>query len=381
MTSDNTLSGAVPGQDAGRDTGGDRKVAINADRTPWYIYAVLIGVGVVAPFIFPAYTTQMAFLWLMILFALTWDICGGQMGYNSLGNIFFFGAGMYICAVVQVGLFTDVRAYTSARGGEQLVLDYGDYFFSLALGTVAAAIGCVLLALVLGRIVFGLRGPYFAIGTLGIALAARELAGTWGWIGGGSGIAMPVYPGQPHEKSVVFYIIFLLLAATTFLFLRWLYATRFALAINAIRDDEEKAEAMGIRTLRHKLVGWSIAAFFLGMSGAIFGNLTGFVEPLEVAFPAATFGIFMVVMALLGGKGTLWGPVIGATLFHIVKEVTWTYLLGWQWVALGLLIVVNVVFFQEGIMGWMQRKWPERFGITVDDRTSAGNAKAQEAAS
>jgi branched-chain amino acid transport system permease protein len=377
MTSDNTFSGSV----AGRDIGGRRKIAINADRTPWYIYALFIGFGVAAPFIFPAYTTQMAFLWLMILFALTWDICGGQMGYNSLGNIFFFGAGMYICAVVQVGLFTDVRAYTSARGGEQLVLDYGDYFFSLALGTGAAAIGCVLLALVLGRIVFGLRGPYFAIGTLGIALAARELANTWEWIGGGSGIAMPVYPGQPHEKSVVFYIVFLLLAATTFLFLRWLYATRFALAINAIRDDEEKAEAMGIRTLRHKLVGWSIAAFFLGMSGAIFGNLTGFVEPLEVAFPAATFGIFMVVMALLGGKGTLWGPVIGATLFHIVKEVTWTYLLGWQWVALGLLIVVNVVFFQEGIMGWMQRKWPERFGITVDDRTSAGNAKAQEASS
>ena len=118
-------------------------------------------------------------------------------------------------------------------------------------------------------------------------------------------------------------------------------------------------------------IAWSVAAFFLGMSGAIFGNLTGFVEPLEVAFPAATFGIFMVVMALLGGKGTLWGPVIGATLFHIVKEVTWTYLLGWQWVALGLLIVVNVVFFQEGIMGWMQRKWPERFGITVDQRMSA----------
>ncbi|NIA67132.1 branched-chain amino acid ABC transporter permease [Pelagibius litoralis] len=371
MTGDNTLHGPAR-------TGGDgvprRKIAINADTTPWYIYAAIIIFGVAAPFIFPAYTTQIALLWLMILFALTWDICGGQMGYNSLGNIFFFGAGMYISAVIQVGMFTDVGTYTSARGGEQLVLDYGDYFFSLFVGTIAAAIGCVVLAIVLGRIVFGLRGPYFAIGTLGLALAARELAGTWEWIGGGSGIAMPVYPGQPHEKSVVFYILFLLLAVLTFVFVRWLYATRFGLAINAIRDDEGKAEAMGIHTLRHKLVAWSSAAFLLGMSGAIFGNLTGFIEPLEVAFPAATFGIFMVVMALLGGKGTLWGPVIGATLFHIVKEVTWTYLLGWQWVALGLLIVINVVFFQEGIMGWMQRKWPERFGITVDQRVSADKA-------
>ena len=323
--------------------------------------------GIVGPFLFPGYTTQIAFLWLMIMFALTLDIVGGQMGYNSLGNIFFFGAGMYICAVVQIGLFTDVGTYTSARGGEQLVLDYGDYFFSLALGTAAAAVGCVVLAVLLGWIVFGLRGPYFAIGTLGVALSARELASTWEWVGGGSGIAMPVYPGLPDEKSLVFYALLFVLAILTFVCVRWLYATRFGLAINAIRDDEEKAEAMGIHTQRHKTLAWAVSAFFLGMSGALFGNLTGFVEPLEVAFPTVTFGIFMVVMSLLGGKGTLWGPVIGATLFHVVKEVTWTYLLGWQWVALGLLIVINVVFFQEGIMGWVQRKWPERFGITVDE--------------
>src|SRR3546814_5652644 len=105
----------------------------------------------------------------------TWDIAGGQMGYNSLVNIFFFCAGMYISAVVQIGLFTDVGTYTSARGGEQLVLDHGDFFYGLALGMGAAAVGCVILALLLGRVVFGMRGPYFAIGTLGIALAAREL--------------------------------------------------------------------------------------------------------------------------------------------------------------------------------------------------------------
>ena len=370
MSSDNTLASSTL-----RSGAGVSRIAVNADTTPWYVYAALVVFGIAAPLVFPAYTTQIAFLWMMILFALTWDIVGGQMGYNSLGNIFFFGAGMYISAVVQIGIFTDVGAYTSARGGEQLVLDHGDFFFSLFLGMGAAAIGCVILAILIGRVVFGLRGPYFAIGTLGIALAARELAGTWGWIGGGSGIAMPVYPGLPHEKSVVFYTLLLVLAALTFITLRWLYATRFGLAINAIRDDEEKAEAMGIHTLRHKLVAWSVSAFFLGMTGAVFGNMTGFVEPLEVAFPTITFGIFMVVMALLGGKGTLWGPVIGATLFHIVKEVTWTYLLGWQWVALGLLIVINVVFFQEGIMGWVQRRWPERFGIVVDQGTSAGGGQ------
>ena len=340
---------------------------MTADRTPWIVYALVLAAGIVAPLLFPGYTTQIALLWLMILFALTWDIVGGQMGYNSLGNIFFFGAGMYICAVVQVGMFTDVGAYTSARGGEQLVLGYADYFLSLFAGMGLAAIGCVLFAIVLGWVLLGLRGPYFAIGTLGMALSARELAGTWDYIGAGTGIAMPVYPGLPHEKSVVFYIFLFILAILTFISVRWLYSTRFGLAINAIRDDEEKAEAMGVHTARHKIVAWSVSAFFLGMSGAVFGNIIGFVEPQEVAFPATTFGIFMVVMSLLGGKGTLWGPVIGATLFHVIKEATWTYMLGWQWVALGVLIVVNVVFFQQGILGWVQEKWPEKFGLIVEE--------------
>ncbi|GJL82132.1 MAG: branched-chain amino acid ABC transporter permease [marine bacterium B5-7] len=343
---------------------------MRSDQTPWWVYVLLLVGGIIAPLVFPAYTTQIAFLWLMILFALTWDLVGGQMGYNSLGNIFFFGAGMYISAVVQIGMFTDVGTYTSARGGEQLVLGYWDYFSSMFVGSIAAALGCVIFAIILGWVMFGLRGPYFAIGTLGIALSARELAGTWEWIGGGSGIAMPVYPGYPDEKSLVFYALIFVLAILTFICVRWLYSTRFALAINAIRDDEVKAEAMGIHTWRHKTFAWAVSAFFLGISGALFGNLTGFVEPLEVAFPTITFGIFMVVMSLLGGKGTLWGPVIGATVFHIVKEVTWTYLLGWQWVALGLLIIINVVFFQQGIMGWMQQKWPERFGVRVDKRMS-----------
>ncbi|MDH3228586.1 MAG: branched-chain amino acid ABC transporter permease [Alphaproteobacteria bacterium] len=349
---------------------------MTSSRNTWILHVAILTAGVLAPFLFPGYTTQIALLWMMILFALTWDIVGGQMGYNSLGNIFFFGAGMYISATVQVGMFTDVGAYTSARGGEQLVLGYGDYFISMFAGMGLAAVGCVILAIIIGLVVFGLRGPYFAIGTLGIALSARELFSTWEWVGGGSGIAMPVYPGLPDEKSLVNYTILFVLAIATFIFVRWLYSTRFGLAINAIRDDEEKAEAMGLHTMRHKVVAWSVSAFFLGMSGAVFGNMTGFVEPMEVAFPTITFGIFMVVMSLLGGKGTLWGPVIGATVFHVIKEVTWTYMLGWQWVALGVLIVVNVVFFQQGILGWVQEKWPEKFGIVVEDMSAEGEEEA-----
>jgi branched-chain amino acid transport system permease protein len=334
------------------------------------LYCGILAAGVVAPILFPEYTFQFALLWIMILFALTWDIVGGQMGYNSLGNIFFFGAGMYICTVMQVGLFYDVGEYTAAFGAVKVDFTMQQYLIGLTLGLVAAALGSVLLALIFGRIVFGLRGPYFAIGTLGVALAAGELVGTWNYLGGGGGISLPVYPGDPDERALLFYVLCFVSAIATFVFLRWLYTTRFGLAINAIRDDEEKAEAMGVHTTRYKTVAWSISAFFLGISGGVFGNMTGFIEPLEVAFPVATFGIFMVLMVLLGGKGTLWGPVIGAVLFHVIKEVTWTYLLGWQWVLLGALIIINVIYFQQGIMGWAREKWPERFGIVVDRRAT-----------
>jgi branched-chain amino acid transport system permease protein len=316
--------------------------------------AVLLA-GIAAPLVFPNYTFQLAVLWVMILFALTWDILGGQMGYNSLGNILFFGAGMYICAVVQIGLYYDVGEYTSAFGAVKVEFTTEQYFIGLALGLVAAALLSMVLAVIFGWIVFGLRGPYFAIGTLGVALAA------------------------PDERAYLYYFLCMAAAVSTFAFLKWLYSTRFKLALNAIRDDEEKAESMGLHTVRHKTVAWTVAAFFLGISGGIFGNMIGFIEPLEVAFPTVTFGIFMVLMVLLGGKGTLWGPVIGATLFHVIKEVTWTHLLGWQWVALGLLIIINVVYFQQGILGWAQDKWPEKFGIAVDPEP-VGDEDRREAA-
>ena len=313
---------------------------------------------------------------MMILMASSWDILGGQMGYNSLGNITFFGAGMYISAIVQIAMFYDVGEYTSAFGAIRPEFTDMQYFTGLFLGIIAGGFGAMFISFLLGFIVFGLRGPYFAIGTLGVAIAAGQLTGTFDYIGGGSGISMPFFPGAIEFRGLFFYSLCFTLAASLHFLLRWMYQTQFGLAINAIRDDEDKAEAMGLPILRYKQVGWAVAAFFMGCVGAVFGNMVGFIEPVEVAFPVATFGIFMVAMALLGGKGTLWGPVLGAFLFHVIKEVTWTHLLGWQWVALGLILIVNIVYFQEGIMGWLMRKYPEFFGITIDQdaRGEAGEA-------
>ena len=88
--------------------------------------------------------------------------------------------------------------------------------------------------------------------------------------------------------------------------------------------------------------------------GSIVG-LIGYIDSTDVAFDGREMGVFMVLMAILGGKGTLWGPIIGATLFHFFKEGLWTFILGWQYVALGVLIVVIVIYFPEGLMGWLRK--------------------------
>ena len=339
------------------------------------LYAAILISAILGPILFPAYVQQMAVLWVMVLMASTWDMLGGQTGYNSLGNITFFGAGMYISAIIQISMFYDVGEYTSAFGAIKPVFTESQYYTGLYLGIIGGGIGSVVLSLFFGTFMFGLRGPYFAIGTLGLAVAAGQLTGTFDYVGGGSGISMPFFPGDIEFRSLFFYAFCFGLAAAAHFVMKWMYTTQFGLAINAIRDDEDKAEAMGIPTLLHKQIGWAVAAFFMGCVGAVFGNMVGFIEPVEVAFPTATFGIFMVAMALLGGKGTLWGPVFGAVLFHVVKETTWTVLLGWQWVALGLILIINIVYFQEGLMGWLQRKYPEFFGIVVD--TSSREEKAE----
>ena len=335
------------------------------------LYGALLVLTVVAPFLFPNFQTQLATLWLMIIVALTWDMTGGQMGYNSLGNIFFYGTGMYVCAIITISMYFPLAEYTDASRAEIFKFTRAQYFTGLILGTIGAGFFCALCAYVIGPLFFGLRGPYFAIGTLGLAIATGEIVSNIDLIGGGQGISMPVYDGDFDVFKKIIYYLFAGLGVTLIFFLSWFYKTRFGAAINAIRDDEEKAEAMGIHTLRYKLITWAISAFFVGMAGAISAFQLIHFEPLETAYQTINLGIFMVVCVLLGGKGTLWGPVIGAILFHVFKEVTWNYFLGWQWVALGALIVVIVVFFQDGLMGYIKHKRPDWFGIKVDSKEEA----------
>jgi branched-chain amino acid transport system permease protein len=158
------------------------------------LHLAILVAAVAAPIVFPGYAVEFAVFWIMVLLALTWDTMGGQMGYNSLGNIVFFGLGMYICALAQVGMFYDIAQYTAANGAVKVAFTSRQYFDGLALGIVLGAVGPVLAACVLSWILFGLRGPYFAIGTLGATVAASELTSAWNYVGGAGGIALPVFP-------------------------------------------------------------------------------------------------------------------------------------------------------------------------------------------
>lgn len=330
------------------------------------VYVGLFLAALVAPVVFPAHQSTLALLWVMVVMAMTWDVMGGQMGYNSFGNIIYFGLGMYTCAMVQVGLFHDVGAYNASGGGQVITFTEAQFLWGLVAGMAASVAVCIVVAIILGYGILGLRGHYFAICTLGLGIAFGELFGAWEFVGAGSGMVPPVFPDTLGTRGEFFYYLFFGIAILTFLCLQWLYRGRFGVALNAIRDDEDKAEAMGIHTTRYKTFAWVISAIPMGLIGGGTGILIGFIDPVETAFAGATYGVWMVLMAILGGKGTMWGPVLGAVIFHLTQELFWTYFLGWQRIALGLLIVVIVVFFPTGIIGWMRERWPERFGVRIE---------------
>jgi len=325
--------------------------------TNWLIALGFLCLFAVAPWVLPHNMTQLLDLMVFILIALSWDMLGGQMGYNSFGNVVFFGIGMYLLASIQVwaGGFS-LAVYNSAQGGNMghFSVSPSVFLLSLFLGLVAVAVVNFLIGLVLGSQLLRMRGHYFAIGTLGLGVAAGEFAATMDILGAGSGMNF-VQPPATIELAPLLYYTGLFVAAVFFVLLRWLYSTRFGFVMNAIRDNENKAEAMGLPTERVKAFAWAIAAFFTAIAGGIYGSSKNFIDPTEVAFSGVTIGVWMVLMTLMGGKGTIWGPIIGAIVFQLFKEFFWTFLFGWQRVALGLLIVVIVVFFPEGVMGGLDR--------------------------
>ena len=253
------------------------------------------------------------------------NIMAGHTGYPAFGNVVFFGVGGYTAAIAMVKLK-----------------------LSFALALLAGTLVCPLLVLAIGLPILRLKGHYFAIATLGLNEALREVtANARSLTGGGMGLSLPLPPGEPAAAAHFFYylLLALMLGAT---WLTWEFSRRrLGIGCAAIRDNETKAEASGLRTLRYKTAAWILSAAMTGAVGATNAYWLTYIDPpgvFDMAIAVKSFVIF-----LLGGPGTVLGPLFAALGVELLATFTWAKLLNWHLGAMGLLIMLVVLAFPRGL--------------------------------
>ena len=289
--------------------------------------ALLLIAGVLATgplWMGPYWMRVMSAVFMLAVIVQGLNLMAGYTGYPAFGNVVFFGLGGYATAMLMV---------------------HADLPFWLA--APIATLACPLLALLLGPALLRIRGHYFAIATLGLNEATREVVANGGDLtGGGTGLSLPLPEGGPVFNAIRFYYLFfavlLLSIAVVHLFAR----TRLGLACQAIRDNESKAEASGLHTLRYKTLAWMLSAALTGAVGAIQAWWITYIDPASMFDMALAVKAFACL--LLGGPGTVLGPVAGAFVIELLANFTWSRLLNWHLGAMGLVIMLIVLFFPRG---------------------------------
>ena len=270
--------------------------------------------------------TLQLFMWVAL--AQSWNLISGLTGYVSFGHVAFFGTGAYAAAI--------------------LIATHGWHWVPASLSGGLAA---VLLALVIGYPCLRLKGPYFAISMLGLNEVMRVLVSYFeGLTGGGLGLSLPTL----HASVQIYYAMGLAALAVTAA-AHLIITSRLGLRFMTIREDEIAAEAMGIDTARYKLYAFLLSAFIPGVVGGFFARDQGYIEPISV-FPLVTT-ITMIVMALFGGQGTIWGPVLGAVALFVFQEMVWARFLYLHEFFFGALIVVVVLLMPKGILGVIRERY------------------------
>ena len=274
-------------------------------------------------------------LFRIVLFAalgLAWDLVGGYAGQLSLGHVAFFGLGAYGLAIL------------TARG----VPAWISIFLAAAIATGFAAI--------IGRIAFRLRGPYFALATIAFAEVLRLGAANLSITGGAIGLSTPaLFSGQNFWK--LFYLAAVALAAICIAVNYTISKTRPGYYLLAIREDEETATTVGINTAAYKLRALLISAFLTALGGALYASAFQYIVPDSVL--TIDISVQVAIIAMLGGAGTLLGPVIGAILLLGASELFKNRFQESHLLIYGVLIVVVVLFLPEGIVG-LQRLFRRR---------------------
>ncbi len=264
--------------------------------------------------------------------AVNWNLTGGFTGYVDFGHAVWFGIGAYTTATLM-----SLQSNGPGIGWSPVP--------SIGLGALVAG----LLAAVIGRVTMRLKGPYFSIAMLGTFVAMREIVRVSGITGGGVGLTLP-----PYLNRALFYYVQLAIVIGLVVFTWWLRRTRFGAALVAIREDEIGAETRGINTTRLKVTVFSFAGFSTGLFGALWAYQNTFVDP-DIAFIEVRT-VDAVLSTMLGGLGTVAGPVVGATVLYWLREVLWAHLLDYHLIVQGALLIVIVLFLPKGLMGLVDRR-------------------------
>ena len=268
---------------------------------------------------------------LLATLAQGWNIIGGYAGFPSFGNSVFYGLGAYGVAIAMV------QYHLPFWVGMLLGLGLGVAFAGL-----------------LGLAVLRLKGHYFAICTLGLALVMTAIVSNLEIAGSNIGLVLPLL-----RSEVLFYELALGLLVLATLTVFWLSRSRFGVGLIAIRENEEGAAVMGVNTTLYKVLAFMLSATFTALAGGIYAYYITFIDPVGVF--DITLNVKMIIMAVFGGPGSVLGPVVGAFILSAISEVLATKLTSIASMFFGIVIVIAVVFMPRGIahlvqhirqMGW-----------------------------
>lgn len=292
------------------------------------------------PLLYPVLTTYsyvlqiltVGFMW--IAMASSWNILGGYTGYISLGHNVFYAVGAYVAAGIFV--FWGVSPFITAP---------------------LAGLVCVLLGLGVGLITLRTRGPAFIISTIALMLIARILFDRWQLLGGSNGLSLPLLDlGGKSLVKVPFYYGMLICAVLAVYASYRVKRSKFGLGLRAIAEDEVKAEVAGINTRMYKVAAFAISGFFIGVVGALWGYSLFYLRP--EAFLTLAVAADMVLMSIIGGRGTVAGPVVGAIIVVAFNELAVSQLGSSELnlAVTGFLLIVVLMAFPMGIVGTLRER-------------------------
>lgn len=288
---------------------------------------VVLGiVAVTIPPLLGNYAQHVLVLMMMwITMATAWNLLGGYCGQVSFGHAVFFGLGAYGGGLVY--LHWNISPWWGMMTGPLLAVGIG---------------------IPIGLICFRLRGPYFALGMLALGEIFRIVFTNWRSMSGGA-VGITISRTWGREKLPYYYIALAIAALSIYITYRLIYS-KYGYYFVSIREDQDAAEAMGVPTTKYKLYALIPSAFFTGLAGAVFMNYIAYIEP-HMVFSLADISIMMVLCVMMGGAGTLWGPVLGAGIFVALNEMMRATIGRQSYLIFFAIACLIIMFLPDGIMG------------------------------